>query len=115
AGRRRRPPATGRPLGRELAGRDRRGRADKAGAHLGLRPDLPVLLVTGGSQGARSLNMAVLDAADWIRGAGIQVLHILGPRSGLQVDMPAIGPPYITLPYMDRMDLAFAPAGFAPC
>jgi UDP-N-acetylglucosamine--N-acetylmuramyl-(pentapeptide) pyrophosphoryl-undecaprenol N-acetylglucosamine transferase len=74
-----------------------------------------VLLVTGGSQGARSLNLAVLDAADWIRGAGIQVLHILGPRSGLQVDMPAIGPPYITLPYLDRMDLAYAAADFALC
>src|SRR5207244_3725646 len=81
----------------------------------GLRPDLPVLLVTGGSQGARSLNLAVLDAADWIRGAGIQVLHILGPRSGLQVDMPAAGPPYITLPYLDRMDLAYAAADFALC
>ena len=69
--------------GSEIAGLDRLALADKARAHFGLRPDLPVLLVTGGSQGARSLNLAVLDAADWIRGAGIQVLHILGPRSGL--------------------------------
>ena len=107
--------AIGMPLRQEIAGLDRLALADKARAHLGLRPDLPVLLVTGGSQGARSLNLAVLDAADWIRGAGIQVLHILGPRSGLQVDMPAIGPPYITLPYMDRMDLAYAAADFALC
>ena len=103
------------PLRKEISGLDRLALADKARAHLGLRPDLPVLLVTGGSQGARSLNLAVLDAADWIRGAGIQVLHILGPRSGLQVDMPAIGPPYITLPYLDRMDLAYAAADFALC
>jgi UDP-N-acetylglucosamine--N-acetylmuramyl-(pentapeptide) pyrophosphoryl-undecaprenol N-acetylglucosamine transferase len=107
--------AIGMPLRREIAGLDRLALADKARAHLGLRPDLPVLLVTGGSQGARSLNLAVLEAADWIRGAGIQVLHILGPRSGLTVNMPAAGPPYITLPYLDRMDLAYAAADFALC
>jgi UDP-N-acetylglucosamine--N-acetylmuramyl-(pentapeptide) pyrophosphoryl-undecaprenol N-acetylglucosamine transferase len=107
--------AIGMPLRREIAGLDRLALADKARAHLGLRPDLPVLLVTGGSQGARSLNLAVLEAADWVRGAGIQVLHILGPRSGLTVNMPAAGPPYITLPYLDRMDLAYAAADFALC
>ena len=103
------------PLRREIAGLDRLALADKARSHFGLRPDLPVLLVTGGSQGARSLNMAVLDAADWIRGAGIQVLHVLGPRSGLEVSMPAAGPPYVPLPYVDRMDLAYAAADFAIC
>jgi hypothetical protein len=74
-----------------------------------------VLLVTGGSQGARSLNYAVLDAAEWIRAAGIQVLHILGPRSDIDVQPPPGGPPYITLPYVDRMDLAYAAADFAIC
>jgi len=107
--------AIGIPLRQEIAGLDRLALMDKARAHFGLRPDLPVLLVTGGSQGARSLNLAVLDAADWIRGAGIQVLHVLGPRSGLQVRMPAVGPPYVTLPYVDRMDLAYAAADFALC
>jgi UDP-N-acetylglucosamine--N-acetylmuramyl-(pentapeptide) pyrophosphoryl-undecaprenol N-acetylglucosamine transferase len=98
------------PLRHEIATLDRLAVADKARAHFGLRPDLPVLLVTGGSQGARSLNYAVLDAAAWIREAGIQVLHILGPRSDLDVRMPAAGPPYITLPYVDRMDLAYGAA-----
>jgi len=103
------------PLRHEIAALDRLAVADKARAHFGLRPDLPVLLVTGGSQGARSLNYAVLDAAAWIRDAGIQVLHILGPRSDLDVRMPAAGPPYITLPYVDRMDLAYGAADFAIC
>jgi UDP-N-acetylglucosamine--N-acetylmuramyl-(pentapeptide) pyrophosphoryl-undecaprenol N-acetylglucosamine transferase len=103
------------PLRHEIAALDRLAVADKARAHFGLQPDLPVLLVTGGSQGARSLNYAVLDAAGWIRAAGIQVLHILGPRSDLDVRMPAAGPPYITLPYVDRMDLAYAAADFAIC
>src|SRR5713226_4691112 len=103
------------PLRHEIAALDRLALADKARAHFGLRPDLPVLLVTGGSQGARSLNYAVLDAAEWVRGAGIQVLHILGPRSELDVRLPVAGPPYITLPYVDRMDLAYAAADFAIC
>jgi UDP-N-acetylglucosamine--N-acetylmuramyl-(pentapeptide) pyrophosphoryl-undecaprenol N-acetylglucosamine transferase len=103
------------PLRREIAGLDRLALADKARAHFGLRPDLPVLLVTGGSQGARTLNYAVLDAAEAIRGAGIQVLHILGPRSDIQVQMPPGGASYVTLPYLDRMDLAYAAADFALC
>ncbi len=103
------------PLRHEIASLDRLALADKARAHFGLRPDLPVLLVTGGSQGARSLNYAVLDAADSIRAAGIQVLHILGPRSDIDVRLPTAGPPYITLPYVDRMDLAYAAADFAIC
>ena len=103
------------PLRREIAGLDRLALSEKARAHFGLRPDLPVLLVTGGSQGARSLNYAVLDAAESIRAAGIQVLHILGPRSDIEVQLPPGGAPYVTLPYVDRMDLAYAAADFAIC
>jgi UDP-N-acetylglucosamine--N-acetylmuramyl-(pentapeptide) pyrophosphoryl-undecaprenol N-acetylglucosamine transferase len=103
------------PIRRQIAGLDRLALADKARAHFGLRPDLPVLLVTGGSQGARSLNLAVTGAAGWIRSAGVQVLHIIGPRS--EVEPPPSGgeTPYITLPYLDRMDLAYAAADFALC
>jgi UDP-N-acetylglucosamine--N-acetylmuramyl-(pentapeptide) pyrophosphoryl-undecaprenol N-acetylglucosamine transferase len=103
------------PIRKEISGLDRLAVADKAREHFGLWPDLPVLLVTGGSQGARSINLSVLDAADEIRAAGVQVLHLLGPRSGLEVHMPAAGPPYVTLPYVDRMDLAYAAADFALC
>jgi UDP-N-acetylglucosamine--N-acetylmuramyl-(pentapeptide) pyrophosphoryl-undecaprenol N-acetylglucosamine transferase len=103
------------PIRKEISGLNRLALADKAREHFGLRPDLPVLLVTGGSQGARSLNLAVLDAAGEIRAAGVQVLHLLGPRSGLEVHMPPFGPPYVTLPYVDRMDLAYAAADFALC
>ena len=103
------------PIRKEISGLDRLAMADKAREHFGLRPDLPVLLVTGGSQGARSVNLAVLDAAAEIRAAGVQVLHLLGPRSGLDVHMPPAGPPYVVLPYVDRMDLAYAAADFALC
>jgi UDP-N-acetylglucosamine--N-acetylmuramyl-(pentapeptide) pyrophosphoryl-undecaprenol N-acetylglucosamine transferase len=71
--------------------------------------------VTGGSQGARSLNQAVAAAVGWIRSAGVQVLHIIGPRSDVDVPPPGGEPPYVALPYLDRMDLAYAAADFALC
>jgi UDP-N-acetylglucosamine--N-acetylmuramyl-(pentapeptide) pyrophosphoryl-undecaprenol N-acetylglucosamine transferase len=103
------------PIRREIASLDRLALGDKARAHFGLRPDLPVLLVTGGSQGARSLNRAAVAAAGWIRAAGVQVLHIIGPRSDIDVPPPGGATPYVTLPYLDRMDLAYAAADFALC
>jgi UDP-N-acetylglucosamine--N-acetylmuramyl-(pentapeptide) pyrophosphoryl-undecaprenol N-acetylglucosamine transferase len=115
------------PIRREIAELDRLAVGDKARAHFGLRPDLQVLLVTGGSQGARSLNTAVFGAAGWLREAGVQVLHIIGPRNGAEA--PATdqgqggeqgswaggGVPYVAAPYIDRMDLAYAAADFALC
>ncbi len=115
------------PIRREIAELDRLGIGDKARAHFGLRPDLPVLLVTGGSQGARSLNTAVFGAAEWLREAGVQVLHIIGPRNGTEAPVTEKGAsggqgrwagggvPYVALPYIDRMDLAYAAADFALC
>src|SRR6202043_3763682 len=103
------------PIRREIAELDRLAIGDKARPHFGLRPDLPVLLVTGGSQGARSLNRAAVAASAWIRAAGVQVLHIVGPRSELDVPPPGGETPYVTIPYLDRMDLAYAAADFAMC
>ncbi|HEY7145225.1 MAG TPA: UDP-N-acetylglucosamine--N-acetylmuramyl-(pentapeptide) pyrophosphoryl-undecaprenol N-acetylglucosamine transferase [Streptosporangiaceae bacterium] len=105
----------GTPIRREITGLDRLAMGDKARAHFGLRPDLPVLLVTGGSQGARSLNRAVAAAARWISAAGVQVLHIAGPRCDIDIPPPGGPAPYVTLPYLDRMDLAYAAADFALC
>jgi len=103
------------PIRREIAELDRLAIGDKARAHFGLRPDMPVLLVTGGSQGARSLNQAVFGAAGWLRDAGVQVLHVIGPRNGADAPVTAVGVPYIATPYVDRMDLAYAAADFALC
>ncbi|HET9897216.1 MAG TPA: undecaprenyldiphospho-muramoylpentapeptide beta-N-acetylglucosaminyltransferase [Streptosporangiaceae bacterium] len=103
------------PIRREIASLDRLALSDKARVHFGLRPDLPVLLVTGGSQGAASLNRAVLAAAPSLRGVGVQVLHIVGPRSGSAVAVPPGEVPYLVVEYLDRMDLAYAAADFALC
>jgi UDP-N-acetylglucosamine--N-acetylmuramyl-(pentapeptide) pyrophosphoryl-undecaprenol N-acetylglucosamine transferase len=103
------------PIRREIADLDRLGLGDKARAHFGLRADLPVLLVTGGSQGARSLNAAVFGAAGWLGEAGVQVLQIIGPRNGQDAPAAVSGVPYVTMPYVDRMDLAYAAADFGLC
>jgi UDP-N-acetylglucosamine--N-acetylmuramyl-(pentapeptide) pyrophosphoryl-undecaprenol N-acetylglucosamine transferase len=103
------------PIRREIAGLDRLAISDKARVHFGLRPDLPVLLVTGGSQGAASLNRAVLGSAEEILAVGVQVLHIVGPRTGPQLPAPRGDVPYVSLEYLDRMDLAYAAADFALC
>jgi len=105
----------GTPIRREIAGLDRLAQCEAARSHFGLRPDLPVLLVTGGSQGAASLNRAVLGAADSLLAVGVQVLHVVGPRSGTALDAPRADVPYVAVEYLDRMDLGYAAADFALC
>jgi UDP-N-acetylglucosamine--N-acetylmuramyl-(pentapeptide) pyrophosphoryl-undecaprenol N-acetylglucosamine transferase len=53
-------------------------------------------------------------AAPAFRAAGIQVLHIVGPKNTEEPE-PADGPQYVTIPYCDRMDLAYAAADVAMC
>jgi UDP-N-acetylglucosamine--N-acetylmuramyl-(pentapeptide) pyrophosphoryl-undecaprenol N-acetylglucosamine transferase len=103
------------PIRREIADLDRLALGDKARAHFGLRPDLPVLLVTGGSQGAQSLNRALYGAIGWLRSSGVQVLHVTGPRNTAEVAAGSGGAPYVPVPFVDRMDLAYAAADFALC
>jgi UDP-N-acetylglucosamine--N-acetylmuramyl-(pentapeptide) pyrophosphoryl-undecaprenol N-acetylglucosamine transferase len=113
----------GLPIRRQIADLDRFALGDKARAHFGLRPDLPVLLVTGGSQGARSLNRALAGAVGEIRAAGVQILHVTGPKNSgdIQPSGAVLPPgaggsvPYVAVPYVDRMDLAYAAADFALC
>jgi UDP-N-acetylglucosamine--N-acetylmuramyl-(pentapeptide) pyrophosphoryl-undecaprenol N-acetylglucosamine transferase len=105
----------GLPIRREIAELDRFAVGDKARTHFGLRTDLPVLLVFGGSQGAKSLNHALAGALDAIRGAGVQVLHVTGPRNPGEIQVPSGTVPYVTVPYVDRMELAYAAADFALC
>ncbi|MEU6997738.1 undecaprenyldiphospho-muramoylpentapeptide beta-N-acetylglucosaminyltransferase [Nonomuraea sp. NPDC046570] len=103
------------PLRREIVSLDRLSMGDKARSWFGLRTDLPTLLVFGGSQGARSLNQAALAAGPTLRQAGIQVLHVLGPKNTLDHEPPPGDPQYVVLPYVDRMDLAYAAADLALC
>jgi UDP-N-acetylglucosamine--N-acetylmuramyl-(pentapeptide) pyrophosphoryl-undecaprenol N-acetylglucosamine transferase len=73
-------------------------------------------LVFGGSQGAVSINLAVAAAAKQLAVAGISVLHAHGPKNRLDLPQPAeADPPYVAVPYLTRMDLAYAAADLAIC
>ncbi|MFC0860976.1 undecaprenyldiphospho-muramoylpentapeptide beta-N-acetylglucosaminyltransferase [Sphaerimonospora cavernae] len=103
------------PLRRQIAGMDRLSLGDKARSYFGLESDRVTLLVFGGSQGARSINEAALAAAPRLRAAGVQVLHVIGPKNTVEVEPPPGDPQYVILPYIDRMDLAYAAADLVLC
>lgn len=101
------------PLRPAIASLDRAALRAEARQRFGLDADGPVLLVTGGSQGARAINRAVSGAAAALRAAGVQVLHIVGPAN--LVEVPPGKPPYVVVPYVDEMQYAYAAADFVVC
>jgi UDP-N-acetylglucosamine--N-acetylmuramyl-(pentapeptide) pyrophosphoryl-undecaprenol N-acetylglucosamine transferase len=104
------------PIRAALTALDRAALRGEARRHFGFADDAMVLLVFGGSQGAVSLNRAVSGAAAGLAAAGVSVLHAHGPKNTLHLPTPRQGdPPYVALPYLDRMDLAYAAADLAIC
>jgi UDP-N-acetylglucosamine--N-acetylmuramyl-(pentapeptide) pyrophosphoryl-undecaprenol N-acetylglucosamine transferase len=101
------------PLRPAIAGLDRAALRAEARARFGLAADLPTLLVFGGSQGAVAINRAMEGAAERLRAAGVQVLHVAGPANTLEI--PAGDPPYVVVPYVDEMQYAYAAADLAVC
>jgi UDP-N-acetylglucosamine--N-acetylmuramyl-(pentapeptide) pyrophosphoryl-undecaprenol N-acetylglucosamine transferase len=102
------------PLRRAVATLDREALRLGARTTFGLRPDLPTLLAFGGSQGARRINQAMAEAAGALTGAGVQVLHAVG-HSNDHVRSGDDTAPYVAVPYIDRMDLAYAAADLTLC
>ncbi|GEK80791.1 UDP-N-acetylglucosamine--N-acetylmuramyl-(pentapeptide) pyrophosphoryl-undecaprenol N-acetylglucosamine transferase [Agrococcus baldri] len=103
----------GMPLRPEITGLDRADLRDEALAELGLDPERQTLLVTGGSQGARSINRTIVASAEEIVAAGWQILHLSGGR---QTDFePAQTEHYVAIEYLDRMHLALAAADLVVC
>jgi UDP-N-acetylglucosamine--N-acetylmuramyl-(pentapeptide) pyrophosphoryl-undecaprenol N-acetylglucosamine transferase len=104
------------PLRRDIATLDRVAARAAARASFGLG-DGPVLRVTGGSQGARRINGAVVDAAPALAAAGVQVLHITGPKQADDV-RAALGdapPTHHVVGYVDGMASAYAAADLVLC
>jgi UDP-N-acetylglucosamine--N-acetylmuramyl-(pentapeptide) pyrophosphoryl-undecaprenol N-acetylglucosamine transferase len=104
----------GLPLRRSIVELDRPARRPAAREAFGLQPDLPTLLVSGGSQGAMSINRAVLGARRDLLAAGIQILHVLGPKNlgddVVEATDPGTGARYRPVAFVDRMEDAYAAA-----
>jgi UDP-N-acetylglucosamine--N-acetylmuramyl-(pentapeptide) pyrophosphoryl-undecaprenol N-acetylglucosamine transferase len=88
---------------------------EAAQAHFGLETGRPVVLVTGGSRGARSLNRAVLAAlGDWLK--DYQVIHLSGELDWAEVEQARAALPaeqqarYHAFPFLHEMGLALAAA-----
>lgn len=82
---------------------------DEARARLGLPTDTPVVLVTGGSQGARNLNTLIVEAAK--ADTGVHYLIIAGRQDQSRVAELAAGTSHITvLGFCADMPAAYAAA-----
>ena len=104
------------PVRDAITSLDRAALRAEARTHFGFADDARLLLVFGGSQGAASINRAVSAAAKDLAAAGISVLHAHGPKNVLELREPAEGDaPYVAVPYLSRMDLAYAAADLAIC
>ncbi|MGH3471119.1 MAG: undecaprenyldiphospho-muramoylpentapeptide beta-N-acetylglucosaminyltransferase [Nocardioidaceae bacterium] len=102
----------GLPIRRSISTLDRGKIRDEACRVYGLDPQLPTLLVTGGSQGAAAINAAVSGAAVALAAAGVQVLHVVGAKGTVRLppDRGASAPPYVVVPFVEKMELAYAAA-----
>jgi UDP-N-acetylglucosamine--N-acetylmuramyl-(pentapeptide) pyrophosphoryl-undecaprenol N-acetylglucosamine transferase len=105
----------GLPIRRMISTLDRAALRAEGRDAFGLDADRPTLLVTGGSQGARRLNQAVAGAQRALADAGVQVLHVAGPKGEAPVSVRDGDPPYVVVPYVDRMDQAYAAADLVVC
>jgi UDP-N-acetylglucosamine--N-acetylmuramyl-(pentapeptide) pyrophosphoryl-undecaprenol N-acetylglucosamine transferase len=103
----------GLPIRTMISRLDRAALRGEARAFFGLDPELPTLVVTGGSQGARTINTAITGAARALGEAGVQVLHVVGPKNDVvpQDDVPT----YVPVGFVDRMDYALAAADLMVC
>ena len=103
---------TGMPVRAEVANLDRRAERGSARELFGLDGSAKVLLVSGGSQGAKRLNDATVGALAALGEAGVSVLHVTGKNN---FDEPVTVPPqaqgrYVRVPYVEKMGQAYAAA-----
>ncbi len=104
----------GLPVRRGIADLDVEARRTGARTSFGLDADRPTLLVSGGSQGAQSINTATLGVRAELLAAGVQILHVLGPKNitgdDVMVSDETTGARYVPLGYVDAMEDAYAAA-----
>ncbi len=85
--------------------------ADHARARFGLLPDCPTLLVTGGSRGARSINLALESILPDLARESVQIIHVTGQLDWERSQAVAHDldlPQYHAYPYLDSPDMGAA-------
>lgn len=104
----------GLPLRPAIATLDRQARHERSCEEYKLDPKLPVLLVSGGSQGARSINTAVRESYDALLAEGVNVLHVLGQKNYTSETTARLnaetGAAYKPVAYVDAMEEAYSAA-----
>lgn len=110
---------------------DRAETRERCARELGIDPGRPLVVVTGGSLGAVSINRAIAHSADALLGAA-QVLHLTGKGKSDEVrqivtqvagrqNLSGIGPEfagkgdYHLAEYLEHIELAFACADLVVC
>jgi len=99
-----------RVVGRPVPAASRAAPRAEARARLELPAEGPVVLVFGGSLGARLLNETALDA--WAE-SGPAVLHLCGERDYDELRGRVSRPDYRLLPFLDEIGLAYGAADVA--
>ncbi len=102
----------GMPMRAEISGLDRVAARAAARAALGLDPQQPALIVTGGSSGAQSINRTLAASIGALAEAGIQTLHITGRGKAVHDadGRPLSAPGYRQVEYVDGMETVYAAA-----
>jgi UDP-N-acetylglucosamine--N-acetylmuramyl-(pentapeptide) pyrophosphoryl-undecaprenol N-acetylglucosamine transferase len=99
-----------RAVGRPIPAASQAVERSEARSRLGLAEDDRVVLVFGGSLGARLLNELALDA--WAD-AGPAVVHLCGERDYAELSGRVSRPDYILRPFMDEIGVAYGAADMA--
>lgn len=104
---------TGYPLRRNVMAATR----EAALAHFKLDPNKKTLLVFGGSRGARSINIAVIDALPKLLERGdMQIIHVTGELDADRAEAVKSTPNYHPFAYLhEDMGLAMAAADLCVC
>lgn len=114
---------TGNPVRDDLLALDLEARRAQARTSFGLDPDTSTLLVFGGSQGARSLNRAIVRAHGlWAAPGQLQILHAAGASLHSEVAAAwetarrqARGPHVRCVDFIEDMGAAYAAADIVVC
>lgn len=97
-------------------------RKDSACAVLGLNPEMRTVLITGGSQGARAINEAVIEALPALLEANppLQIIHQVGEKNLVECKerlSPTVqnSKRYFLRDYFDDLSIAYAVTDLAIC